>query len=207
MVVHFAPTDSSEDWVEEIMEHGLIHESAIVETAAIGRGTRVWAFAHVMHGATVGQKCNIGEGVFIESGVRIGDNVTVKNGVAIYAGVEVRNDAFLGPHCVFTNDRRPRSGRYKRTAATFESTVIDQGATVGANATIVCGIRVGRYAMVGAGSVVTRGVDDFMLVRGVPARLVGPVCACGERLGEELICACGLRYAFQYGVVKPLQAI
>src|SRR5262245_64057476 len=136
---------------------GRFHEAAMVESQDIGDGTRIWAFAHVMRGARVGQRCNLGEGVFVESGVTIGDDVTIKNGVAVYDGVTIEDEAFLGPHCVFTNDLRPRSGRYRHPGALL-ATRIGRGATVGANATIVCGHTVGTYAMVAAGAVVTRDV-------------------------------------------------
>jgi acetyltransferase-like isoleucine patch superfamily enzyme len=171
-----------------------LHKAALVESTQIGAGTRVWAFAHVMAGATVGRNCNLGEGVFIEGGVRIGDNVTIKNGVAVYDGVQIDDDAFLGPHCVFTNDLRPRSGRYKRPPSTFLPTRIGRGATVGANATVVCGHDLGEYAMVAAGAVVTATVPPYALVAGVPAKPIGFVCACGERLPRSLACSCGLRY-------------
>jgi acetyltransferase-like isoleucine patch superfamily enzyme len=171
-----------------------IHPLAIVETDAIGAETRVWAFAHVMSGARVGAGCNLGEGVFVEGGVRIGDRVTVKNGVAIYDGVTIEDDAFVGPHAVFTNDLRPRSGPFKRPPSTFLPTRIGRGATVGANATVVCGNDVGACAMIAAGAVVTREVPAHALVAGVPARRIGFVCACGETLPGTLRCRCGLAY-------------
>jgi UDP-2-acetamido-3-amino-2,3-dideoxy-glucuronate N-acetyltransferase len=173
---------------------GKYHPAAMVESDDVGDGTRVWAFAHVMRGARVGRNCNLGEGVFVESGVVIGDDVTVKNGVALYDGVIIEDEAFLGPHCVFTNDLRPRSGRYKRPPSTFAPTIIRRGATVGANATVICGHEIGSYAMVGAGAVVTRDVPPYRLVGGVPARALGFVCACGEKLPDTLICACGMSY-------------
>jgi UDP-2-acetamido-3-amino-2,3-dideoxy-glucuronate N-acetyltransferase len=180
-----------------------VHRLAVVETDAIGAGTRVWAYAHVMAGARVGRGCNLGEGVFIERGVTIGNDVTIKNGVAIYDGVSVDDDAFLGPHCVFTNDLRPRSGRYKRPPATFLPTRIGRGATVGANATIVCGHAVGAYAMVAAGAVVTKDVAPYVLVAGVPARKIGFVCACGESLPKSLVCMCGLAYVLEDAGLAP----
>jgi UDP-2-acetamido-3-amino-2,3-dideoxy-glucuronate N-acetyltransferase len=170
------------------------HPSALVESDQVGAGTRVWAFAHVMKGARVGAGCNLGEGVFVEGGVRIGDRVTVKNGVALYDGVTVGDDVFLGPHAVFTNDLRPRSGRFKRPPAKFSPTRIGRGATVGANATVVCGHQIGACAMVAAGAVVTRDVPPYVLVAGVPARPIGFVCACGETLPASLRCRCGLGY-------------
>ena len=174
--------------------HATYHKLAIVESEAVGAGTRVWASAHVLLGARVGKNCNLGEGVFIEGGVTVGDEVIIKNGVALYDGVVVESEAFLGPHCVFTNDLRPRAGRHKRPVSSFLPTRIAFGASVGANATIVCGSTVGRYAMVAAGAVVTRDVPPHVLVGGVPARKLGFVCACGERLPSTLACTCGLRY-------------
>ena len=181
------------------------HPLAVVESEAIGEGTRVWAFAHVMKGARVGAGCNLGEGVFVEGGVTIGDNVTVKNGVAIYDGVTVADDAFVGPHAVFTNDLRPRSGRFKRPPSKFSPTHIGRGATIGANATVVCGHEIGSYAMVAAGAVVTRDVAPYTLVAGVPARPVGFVCACGETLPSTLRCSCGLSYRSAGAGIVPAE--
>ena len=170
------------------------HRLAVVESAVVGKGTRVWAFAHVMKGARVGARCNLGEGVFVESGVVVGDDVTVKNRVALYDGVTVADEAFLGPHAVFTNDLRPRSGPFKRPPSTFAPTRVGRGATVGANATVVCGHDIGAYAMIAAGAVVTKDVPPHALVAGVPARRIGFVCACGETLPPSLRCACKRRY-------------
>jgi len=170
------------------------HPLALVESREIGAGTRIWAFAHVCAGAKVGTRCNIGEGVYLESGVVVGDDVTIKNGVALYEGVVVEDEVFLGPHAVFTNDPRPRSGRYKRTRESFLPTRIGRGAAIGANATVVCGYTVGRWAMVAAGAVVAADVPDHAVVVGVPARPAGFVCECGETLDERRHCACGLRY-------------
>ena len=176
------------------MSQAKFHPAAMVESADIGEGTRIWAFAHVMAGARIGSGCNLGEGVFVESGVVIGNDVTVKNGVALYDGVTVEDEAFLGPHCVFTNDLRPRSGRNKRRPATLSPTKIRRGATIGANATVVCGHEVGEYAMVAAGAVVSKDVAPYTLVAGVPARVIGYVCVCGETLPDTLACECGLSY-------------
>ena len=166
-----------------------------MESDSVGPETRIWAYAHVMKGARVGARCNLGEGVFVEGDVVIGNDVTIKNGVAVYNLVTIEDDAFLGPHCVFTNDLRPRSGRFKRTAESFTPTRVGRGATIGANATIVCGNNVGDYAMVAAGAVVTKDVPAHVLVAGVPARAIGFVCACGDRLADSLKCECGLSYA------------
>jgi len=170
------------------------HPAAMVESDDVGEGTRVWAFAHVMRGAHVGRNCNLGEGVFVETGAVIGDETIVKNGVAVYDKVTIEDEVFIGPHCVFTNDLRPRAGRYKRPASTWAPTHIEHGATIGANATVVCGHVVGRYAMVAAGAVVTKNVAPYRLVAGVPARPIGFVCACGEQLPASLVCSCGLGY-------------
>jgi UDP-2-acetamido-3-amino-2,3-dideoxy-glucuronate N-acetyltransferase len=180
-----------------------VHRLAMVESDAIGAGTRIWAYAHVMAGARVGRGCNLGEGVFVETGVTIGDEVTIKNGVAVYAGVSIANEAFLGPHCVFTNDLRPRSGRHKRSPDTFLPTFVGRGASIGANATIVCGHKLGEYAMVAAGAVVTKDVPPYVLVAGVPARPVGFVCACGESLPASLSCRCGLAYQSDGAGLRP----
>jgi UDP-2-acetamido-3-amino-2,3-dideoxy-glucuronate N-acetyltransferase len=170
---------------------------AIVESDEIGPGTRIWAFAHVCAGARIGRRCNIGEGVYVERGVVLGDDVTVKNGVALYDGITVEDEVFLGPHAVFTNDRRPRSGPRRRGPESFLPTTIRRGASIGANATVVCGLSIGEGAMVAAGAVVTGDVAPHVLVVGVPARPAGFVCACGESLGETLACSCGRSYRRQ----------
>jgi acetyltransferase-like isoleucine patch superfamily enzyme len=170
------------------------HPLSLVESEEIGPDTRIWAWAHVMHGARVGASCNIGEHCFIETGAVLGDRVTVKNGVEIWDGVEAEDDVFLGPNAVLTNDRRPRSKVYHDAP---ERTVLRRGASVGANATLLCGITVGRHAMIGAGAVVTRDVPDHGLVLGNPARLAGWVCVCAKRLALDrggARCACGLSY-------------
>jgi UDP-2-acetamido-3-amino-2,3-dideoxy-glucuronate N-acetyltransferase len=182
---------------------GIRHPTALVESDQIGEGTNVWAYAHVMKGAVVGRNCNIGDHAFVESGAIVGDEVTIKNGVAVWQYVTVENRVFLGPNCSLTNDNRPRSKRPWTPVAT----TIREGATIGANATIVCGCHVGRHAFVGAGAVVTRPVPDYAVVHGNPARVRGFVCECCQPLatrGRQLVCtACGLRYVkTKNGVTK-----
>lgn len=157
------------------------HPQALVETQEIGPGTRIWAFAHVLPGARIGAECNICDHAFIETGVVLGNNVTVKNGVAIWKGVTVEDNVFLGPNCVLTNDPNPRA-YIKKSGAELQTTLIRANATVGANATILCGVTVGRYAFIGAGAVVLRTVLDFALMVGNPARQVGWMCRCARRL-------------------------
>jgi len=157
------------------------HPQAIVETDDIGSGTRIWAFAHVMSGARIGFDCNICDHAFIEAGATLGNNVTVKNGVAVWQGVTIEDNVFLGPNCVLTNDHNPRA-YIKKTGAALETTLIRANATVGANATIVCGITVGQYAFIGAGTVVIRPVHDFALMVGNPARQIGWMCVCAKSL-------------------------
>jgi len=174
-----------------------VHPKALVESEDIGTGTRIWAFAHVMPGVSIGADCNIGDHAFVESGVRLGNNVTVKNGVAIWQGVEIEDQVFLGPNCVFTNDLNPRA-YIKKTPEQLVPTLIRSHATIGANATIVCGVTIGRYAFIGAGAVVLRDVPDHALMVGNPVRQIGWMCVCASRLGEhpgptgEIRCsACG----------------
>jgi acetyltransferase-like isoleucine patch superfamily enzyme len=156
-----------------------VHPSAICEATDIGKDTRVWAFSHIMKDVKIGSECNFGDHSFVESKVKIGDRVTVKNGVAIWHGVTIEDDVFLGPNCVLTNDLFPRSKVYHTEDI---PTLIKKGASIGANATIVCGITIGEYAMIGAGSVVKKDVLPFNLVAGVPARVIGYVGKDGHKL-------------------------
>jgi acetyltransferase-like isoleucine patch superfamily enzyme len=167
-----------------------VHDAALVETEDIGERTRIWAFAHLLAGARVGADCNIGDHAFIEGGARLGNNVTVKNGVSVWSGVTVEDHCFLGPNCVFTNDLNPRA-YLKKEPASLVPTVVKTGATIGANATVVCGHSIGRYAFVGAGAVVIRDVPDYALVVGNPARHTGWMCECATRLGLPAAAAVG----------------
>ena len=157
------------------------HESSYVdEGAQVGAGTRIWHFCHVMKDAVIGVRCNIGQNVFVASGVVIGDNVKIQNNVSLYTGVTIEDDAFLGPSAVFTNVVNPRSHVERKNE--YKATVVRRGASIGANATIVCGVTLGEYCFIGAGAVVTRDVPGFALVYGNPARLRGHVCQCGVSL-------------------------
>ena len=176
----------------------VIHPTAIVEEGAeIGEGTNIWHHAHIRKGAVIGRDCNFGKNTYVDPGVRIGDRVKVQNNVSIYHGVTVEDDVFLGPSMVFTNDLYPRAFLWNDSRV--GTTVVKRGASIGANATIICGDRViGEYALVAAGSVVTRDVPPHGLVMGNPARLVGFVCRCakkldlagGERDGGHIVVKC-----------------
>lgn len=182
-----------------------IHPQAIVESKSICEGTRVWAFAHVLEGASIGRNCNICDHTFVEGDVAVGDNVTIKCGVYLWDGIRIESDVFIGPNATFTNDRRPRS---KVHPPEFVVTHIRRGASIGANATIVCGIEVGEWSIVGAGSVVTRDVPDHALIYGNPARIKGYVCGCTQNLvfhNERAKCACGRVYELRDGTVMEAQ--
>jgi UDP-2-acetamido-3-amino-2,3-dideoxy-glucuronate N-acetyltransferase len=164
------------------------HATALVDSADIGAGTHVWAYAHILKGAVVGRDCNICDHCFIEGGARLGDGVTLKNGVCVWEGVTIEDYVFVGPGAMFTNDMYPRSprnpklGRPPGDKSWLIRTTVREGASIGARATIVCGVTIGRYAMVAAGAIVRKDVPDFALVAGCPARQVGHVCLCGRRL-------------------------
>ena len=161
-----------------------IHPTAVVEEGAkIGKGTRIWHFVHVRSGAKIGENCNIGKDVYIDVDVEIGNSVKIQNCVSIYRGVKIEDYVFIGPHVVFTNDLYPRS--FNRDWQ-LVPTLVKRGASIGANSTIVCGVTIGEYAMIGAGSVVTKDVPPHGLMYGNPARLRGFVCVCGRRL-EEIV--------------------
>ena len=159
-----------------------VHEKGMCESETVGDGTRIWAHAHVMKGAVIGRGCNIGEGSFVESGAALGDFCTVKNGVSVWDKVTCEDYVFLGPDACFTNDFLPRAAFKKDPETEFKSTLLREGSSIGANATIVCGATIGRHAMVGAGAVVTRDVPDFALVIGCPAKAIGFVGRYGSRL-------------------------
>jgi acetyltransferase-like isoleucine patch superfamily enzyme len=170
-----------------------VHPAGLCESHQVGPGTRIWAFAHVLAGAVVGADCNIGDHAYIEGGARLGDRVTVKNAVLVWDKVTIDDDVFVGPNVVFTNDLRPRSFGSK-DRATFLPTHVESGATIGANATIVCGVTIGGHAFVAAGAVVHRDVPSHALVVGNPGHRAGWVCRCGQALDAALACGCGDRY-------------
>jgi UDP-2-acetamido-3-amino-2,3-dideoxy-glucuronate N-acetyltransferase len=182
------------------------HETAIIdEGATIGDGTYIWHWVHVCSGAKIGKECSIGQNVFIGNKVLIGNNVKIQNNVSIYDGVVLEHDVFCGPSMVFTNVINPRSHISRKHE--FRDTLVRKGATIGANATILCGNTIGRYAMVGAGAVVTKDIPDFALVIGSPAKRVGWVCQCGVKLATDerstTCVACGSRYMFSADQCQP----
>ena len=176
------------------MQDYYVHESSYVDDGVkIGTGTKIWHFCHIQKGAVIGSDCSLGQNVNIGSNVRIGNGVRIQNNVSVYEGVELEDNVFCGPSCVFTNVNTPRAhfpvhGVYARTR-------VREGASLGANCTIVCGHTIGRSALIGADSVVTADVKDYALMAGVPARQIGWVCECGKRLRTpELTCTCGRSY-------------
>ncbi|MGH7559799.1 MAG: acyltransferase [Gemmatimonadales bacterium] len=183
------------------------HESSFIdEGAVVGAGTRIWHFCHVMPGAVIGERCSLGQNVVVMPGTRIGNNVKIQNNVSIYEGVTLEDDVFCGPSCVFTNVVNPRSHVSRR--GEFLPTLVRRGATIGANATILCGTTIGEYAFVGAGAVVRADIPAYALVVGVPARRIGWMCRCGIRLeldtlGMGTCSTCGSTYREKDGALEP----
>lgn len=183
-----------------------VHESSYVDDPCqIGAGTKIWHFSHVMANCRIGEKCNIGQNVVVSPDVVIGSNVKIQNNVSLYTGVILEDDVFCGPSMVFTNVVNPRSHVVRRNE--YKQTLVKKGASIGANATVVCGTTIGRYAFIGAGSVITRDVPDYALMYGNPARQRGWMCQCGLKLdfqGETATCSsCGSRYQKQGESIKP----
>ncbi|HEY6853789.1 MAG TPA: acyltransferase [Gemmatimonadales bacterium] len=185
-----------------------VHESSYVDDGAvIGKGTKIWHFSHIMAGAVIGERCNLGQNVVVMPGTRIGNNVKVQNNVSIYEGVTLEDDVFCGPSMVFTNVLNPRSHVSRKHE--YRPTVVKRGASIGANATVVCGATLGEFAFVGAGAVITSDVPAYALMVGVPARRVGWMCQCGERLqlagGTAACAACGASYQESGGTLRQTQ--
>lgn len=177
------------------MNKYFVHETSVVdENVKIGNGTKVWHFSHIQSGAEIGENCSFGQNVNVSNNVKIGNGCKVQNNVSLYEGVELKDYVFCGPSMVFTNDLTPRA-KYPKGSVGYKKTVLHTGASIGANATVVCGHKVGEWAMVAAGAVVTKNVKNHALVAGVPAKQIGWVCECGERLDETLVCSkCGRKY-------------
>lgn len=175
-----------------------VHESSYVDdNVSIGAETKIWHFCHIQEGASIGEGCNLGQNVYIGRDVLIGNHVKIQNNVSVYDGVTLEDYVFCGPSMVFTNDVTPRS-KYPKGYSRHVRTLVKEGASIGANATIVCGNTIGKWSMIGAGAVITKNVPDFAIMTGVPARQVGWVCKCGLKLDKSLVCeACGRSYCLR----------
>ena len=181
------------------MNKYFVHETSVVDSdVIIGEGTKIWHFSHIQSGARIGSGCSLGQNVYVSNHVKIGNGVKVQNNVSLYEGVELEDYVFCGPSCVFTNDLTPRA-KYPKGSAAYKKTLVKMGASIGANATIVCGHTIGKWALIGAGAVVTSNVPDHALMLGVPARQHGWACECGALLDTKLICNCCGR-VYQKGI-------
>lgn len=185
------------------MQDYFVHETSIVDDdVKIGKGTKIWHFSHVQSHVEIGENCSFGQNVNIGNHVKIGNGCKVQNNVSIYEGVELEDYVFCGPSMVFTNDMTPRA-KYPKGSVGYKKTIVHTGATIGANATVVCGHTIGRWAMVAGGGCVTKDVPDYALVAGVPAKQIGWVCECGERLGEAIMCSkCCRKYKLEKGQMQ-----
>lgn len=177
------------------MRDFFVHESSYIdEDVTIGEGTKIWHFCHIQKGASIGKHCSLGQNVNISNNVSIGSGVKIQNNVAVYEGVTIEDDVFCGPSMVFTNDLNPRAA-FPKGRENYKKTLVQKGATIGANATIVCGNTIGKGAMIASGAVVTHDVKKHALMAGVPARQMGWVCTCGNLMGQKIVCeSCGRKY-------------
>ncbi|MBT2686419.1 acyltransferase [Bacillus sp. ISL-37] len=183
-----------------------VHESSYIDSdVKLGDGTKVWHFSHIHSGADIGEKCSIGQNVNVSNNVKIGNGVKIQNNVSVYEGVELEDFVFCGPSMVFTNDLTPRS-KYAKGNAKYKKTLVKYGASIGANATIVCGNTIGSWAMIASGAVVTKDVPDYALMAGVPAKQIGWVCECGLPLKDDLSCKeCGRSYDLTNGNLMEIK--
>ena len=171
-----------------------VHESSYIDgNVKIGKSTKIWHFCHIQKGAEIGEGCSIGQNVNISCNVKVGDMCKIQNNVSIYEGVELEDYVFCGPSMVFTNDLTPRA-KFPKGRERYKKTKVCKGATLGANSTIVCGNRIGKWSMIASGAVITKNVPDYALMAGVPAKRIGWVCKCGNKLDDKLNCTCGRKY-------------
>lgn len=187
------------------MSDYFVHETSIVDdNVTIGKGTKIWHFCHIQSGAVIGENCSFGQNVNIANNVRIGNGVKVQNNVSVYEGVELEDYVFCGPSMVFTNDLTPRA-KYPKGPAGYKTTKVRKGATIGANATVVCGHEIGQWSTIAAGAVVTKDVPAHALMVGVPAKQVGWVCECGQVLDKKLSCSdCARKYKKSKGSIQEI---
>lgn len=170
------------------------HETSVIDdNVTIGDNTKIWHFCHISKGAVIGKNCNINQNVYIGFNVKIVNNCKIQNNVSVYDGVELKDGVFCGPSCVFTNDLTPRA-RYPKGYAGYKKTLVKHDASIGANATVVCGHTIGEFALIAAGAVVTKNVPAHALMAGIPAKRIGWVCECGNVLNETLTCSCGRKF-------------
>ncbi|MBM7095682.1 N-acetyltransferase [Bacillus sp. H-16] len=183
--------------------HYFVHESSYIDNdVKVGDGTKVWHFSHVHTGVRIGENCSLGQNVNVGNNVKIGNGVKIQNNVSVYEGVELEDYVFCGPSMVFTNDLTPRS-KYPKGSEGYKKTLVKYGASIGANATVVCGNTIGRWAMIASGAVVTKEVPDYALVAGVPAKQIGWVCECGVPVKNNYDCKdCGRSYTLRDGQLK-----
>jgi len=171
-----------------------VHESSYIDNnVRIGENTKIWHFCHIQEGAIIGDNCSIGQNVNISNNVVIGNRVKIQNNVSVYEGVSLEDGVFCGPSCVFTNDYNPRAV-FPKGRANYLKTRVGEGASIGANATIVCGNTIGEWSFIAAGAVIKRDVKPFEIMAGVPAKHIGWMCVCGKKLDDEMLCSCGRKY-------------